>query len=58
MLKFKGMHIPIDAIPVRTRWYAPYPLSYRHLEEMMEERGRRRPVSFVPGCLHDMSFSV
>ena len=22
-----------------TRWYAAYPLSYRHLEEMMEERG-------------------
>ena len=26
-------------ILVYIRWYAAYPLSYRHLEEMMEERG-------------------
>jgi putative transposase len=38
MLNFKGMRFPIDVILVCVRWYAAYPLSYRHLEEMMEER--------------------
>ena len=39
MLNFKGMRFPIDVILVCTRWYVAYPLSYRHLEEIMEERG-------------------
>jgi transposase-like protein len=39
MLATKGMRFPIDVILVCIRWYAAYPLSYRHLEEMMEERG-------------------
>jgi putative transposase len=39
MLSTKGMRFPIDVILVCIRWYAAYPLSYRHLEEMMEERG-------------------
>ena len=39
MLETKGMRFPIDVILVCIRWYAAYPLSYRHLEEMMEERG-------------------
>ncbi|WP_370660712.1 transposase, partial [Massilia eurypsychrophila] len=39
MLNFKGMRFPIDVILVCIRWYAAYPLSYRHLEEMREERG-------------------
>jgi putative transposase len=39
MLNFTGMRFPIDVILVCIRWYAAYPLSYRHLEEMMEERG-------------------
>ena len=39
MLNFKVMRFPIDVILVCIRWYAAYPLSYRHLEEMMEERG-------------------
>ena len=39
MLNFKGMRFPIDVILVCTRWYVAYPLSYRHIEEMMEERG-------------------
>jgi transposase-like protein len=33
------MRFPIDVISVCIRWYAAYPLSYRHIEEMMEERG-------------------
>ena len=39
MLATKGMRFPIDVILVCIRWYAAYPLSYRHLEEMMRERG-------------------
>ena len=35
----KGMRLPIDVILVCIRWYAAYPLSYRHLQEMMQERG-------------------
>jgi transposase-like protein len=39
MLNTKGMRFPIDVILVCIRWYAAYPLSYRHLEEMVQERG-------------------
>ena len=39
MLVVKGMRFPIEVILVCIRWYAAYPLSCRHLEEMMEERG-------------------
>ena len=39
MLAAKGMRFPIDVILVCIRWYAAYPLSYRHLEEMMQEHG-------------------
>ena len=39
MLAAKGMRFPIDVILVCIRCYAAYPLSYRHLEEIMEERG-------------------
>jgi len=38
MLNFKVMRFPIDVILVCIRWYAAYPLSYRHLEEIMEVR--------------------
>ncbi len=39
MLNFQGMRFPVDVILVCIRWYAAYPLSYRHIEELMEERG-------------------
>jgi putative transposase len=39
MLNFKGMRFLIDVILVCIRCRAAYPLNYRHLEEMMEERG-------------------
>ena len=39
MLAAKGMRFPIDVILVCIRWYSAYPLSYRHLEEIMQERG-------------------
>ena len=38
MLKMKGMRFPKEIILLCIRWYAAYPLSYRNLEEMMEQR--------------------
>jgi len=35
----KRLHYPIEVMLVCVRWYAAYPLSLRHLEEMMAERG-------------------
>ena len=39
MINFKGRHFPKDIILLCVRWYVSYPLSYRNLEEMMQERG-------------------
>jgi putative transposase len=39
MLSLKGMHFPANVILLCIRWYATYPLSYRHIEEMLGERG-------------------
>jgi|GEM_PF-887976 len=36
---FKRLHYPVEIILVCVRWYVVYPLSLRHLEEMMAERG-------------------
>ena len=47
MLAAKGIRFPIDVILVCIRWYAAYPLSYRHLEAMMEERGVSVDHSFI-----------
>jgi transposase-like protein len=35
----KRLHYPLEVMLVCARWYATYPLSFRHLEEMMQERG-------------------
>jgi putative transposase len=39
MVSFKGTHFVKDIILTCVRWYVAYPLSYRQLEEMMQERG-------------------
>ena len=39
MIDFKGHRFEKDIILTCVRWYLAYPLSYRNLEEMMEERG-------------------
>jgi transposase-like protein len=39
MLNFKRMRFPVDVILVCIRWCVAYSLRYRHLEEMMRERG-------------------
>jgi len=39
MLSFKGVHYVKDIILTCVRWYVAYPLSYRQVEELMQERG-------------------
>jgi len=56
MIEFKGSYFEHDAILGGVRWYVAYPISYRQLEEMMEERGvevdhstlNRWVVKYVP----------
>jgi putative transposase len=39
MVSFKGAHFAKDIILTCIRWYVAYPLSYRQVEELMQERG-------------------
>ncbi len=39
MIEFKGSHFERDVILWGIRWHVAYPISYRQVEEMMEERG-------------------
>ena len=39
MLDFTGRHFTKLLILQALRWYLSYPLSYRHVEELMKERG-------------------
>ena len=39
MIEFKGSHFERDVVLWAVRWYVAYPISYRQLEEMMEEHG-------------------
>jgi putative transposase len=39
MIEFKGSHFEREIVLWGVRWYVAYPISYRQLEEMMEERG-------------------
>ena len=38
-VSFKGAHFPPAVILMGVRWYLAYPLSTRHVEELMAERG-------------------
>jgi putative transposase len=39
VVDFKGSHFEREIVLWGVRWYVAHPISYRHLEEMMEERG-------------------
>ena len=62
MIEFKGSHFEREVILWGMRWYVAYPISYRQLEEMMQERGvevdhstlNRWVVKYVP--LLDVQF--
>ena len=53
----KRMHYPLEVMLTCVRWYAAYPLSLRHIEEMMAERGvavdhatvHRWAIKILPG---------
>ncbi len=36
---FQRLHYPLEVMLTCVRWYVAYPLSLRHVEEMMQERG-------------------
>jgi hypothetical protein len=38
-ISFKGAHFLPEVILMGVRWYLAYPLSTRHVEELMAERG-------------------
>jgi putative transposase len=38
-VSFKGAHFPQEIMLTGVRWYVAYPLSTRHVEELMLERG-------------------
>jgi transposase-like protein len=38
-VSFKGAHFPQDIMLTGVRWYVAYPLSSRHVEELMQARG-------------------
>jgi putative transposase len=38
-ISFKGAHFRKEVMLMGVRWYVAYPLSARHVEELMEERG-------------------
>src|SRR5262245_47075057 len=38
-ISFKGAHFPKEVILMGVRWYLAYPLSTRHVEALMAERG-------------------
>src|ERR1700753_896953 len=35
----KRLHFPLEVMLTCVRWYVAYPLSFRHIEELMAERG-------------------
>jgi len=39
VISFKSAHSPKDVIIMAVRWYLAYPLSYRHVEDFLKERG-------------------
>jgi putative transposase len=64
MIEFKGSHFEREVILWGIRWYVADPISYRQLEEMLEERGvavdhstlNRWVMKYVP--LLDQQFRV
>ncbi len=44
----KGRHYPLDIMLTCVRWYVGYPLSLRHIEEMMAERGIPVDYATIP----------
>ena len=64
MLDFTGRHFTKLLVLQALRWYLSYPLSYRHVEELMKERGvsvdhstiNRWVIKYARGCLQSPPF--
>lgn len=64
MISFQGRHFPKDLILMAIRWKLAYPLSYRNIEELMNERGadldhstvQKRVAHYAPKL--DQSFRI
>jgi putative transposase len=54
-LSFKGAHFPQDIILMGVRWHVAYPLSTRHVEELMLERGVHVDHSTIKQLLGNLS---
>jgi hypothetical protein len=50
----KRMHYPLEVMLTCVRWYVAYPLSLRHIEEMMAERG----VSVDHATIHRWALKI
>ena len=50
----KRLHYPVEVMLLCVRWYAAYPLSLRHIEEMMAERG----VAFNHATIHRWALKI
>src|SRR5271163_3386360 len=51
MIEFKGSHFEREVILWGVRWYVAYPINYRQLEEMMQERGVEVDHSTLNRCV-------
>ncbi len=47
MIEFKGSHFEREVILWSVRWYVAYPLSYRQLDEMMQERDAAKVIALT-----------
>jgi putative transposase len=47
MISFKGRHFEKEIILIAVRWYVAYSLSYRNVEELLEERGTETDHSTI-----------
>ena len=52
---FKYKHFESEIIMVCVRWYLKYPLSYRMLVEMMQERGLKLTHTTIMRWVHQYS---
>jgi len=49
---FKWKHYQAEIILLCVRWYLKYPLSYRNVEEMMQERGLHISLTTIMRWVH------
>ena len=63
---FKGAHFPPEIILMGIRWYLAYPLSTRHVEELLQDWGvnvdhstiNRWVIKYSPGDVLDLDIMI